>query len=276
MGRLWGRAAAVVALFAVLLLLARQIRPAVAALAYQQRAGYTPWGLSEVSWARIVVWTLITVALLRGWRRPMIGLAWFAVAGELAVAVVRDEPEFVSAALAFWPAVLAALVATLVSLRRAPRAAKLLGPWRCVALGAAALVSMAPPVASVWLGTIYPEPAPGDPGTYVAFEIDGLVASILAICIYTLVGVIVLFVVAGFAPLLRRRILALLAPVSALLLLGQVQPDSPFADFSLNPILPPLAQHIVLVGLPLVTVAAGLVTVYFLDRTPEADDTTLF
>ncbi|SCF15491.1 hypothetical protein GA0074695_3840 [Micromonospora viridifaciens] len=211
--RTWRDAASALGLIAALALLAYAARLPVLHLALL--AAGQPGGLGDAppwqAWLSPVAWLAVAVLAGLAWRRSAAVLAGAAAALEVA----RAAGEYAAYLSVFnlWPAVLAGMAAAALAVPAARSGAAVIGRWRLGALAAATLLGgSAPAFAAVAL------PGPGSESVRTSWifttSVDRAEALLLGAG-YALCALVVLSTPAA----LRRRLLALLVPVGAALLL---------------------------------------------------------
>ncbi|MFF0232624.1 hypothetical protein ACFYPH_19995 [Micromonospora sp. NPDC005252] len=226
--------------------------------------GFGPSGPDVVDWLRVAGWAGVCVAVLVGWRRVAVGLAWAGVLGwgVLVAPQAGDNPGYVVETLPQLAlAVVAAAALTVPVPRR--RLPALLGVRRLLAL-------LLAPVAAVALLEVNrvtsPTFAHSDEVTYQVFY--GIEASSsLVVWLYVAglgaAALIVLVALVTLDPGVRRRIVVMLLPVAALALVI----DNALAGWATStmylghtiPLVP--AQWAMLVLVPPVTLLAGALLV---------------
>jgi hypothetical protein len=271
-GQRWRDAAAVLGLLAALALLAHAGRLTLLNLVAFIHAATTVGGHPTAFfhldvwdyWRPAVAWAALVVSALAGWRRAAAVLAWVAAAVQ-AVWMAGDSLVNV------WPLVLAVLAATALTVSPCSGAA-ILGRGRLALLAIGALLCTASSTPGFvlapygWLnvrwatvGNLQADWILPDNSTYL----DALLLGVG----YLLVALAVL----AIPPILRRRVLALLVPVAATLLVTQLG----FRDWSFLawPVEQEagrsLAQWLALVAIPLVTLAVGVAVVHRRERSPH-------
>jgi hypothetical protein len=224
----WRDAAAAMGLLAVLILLGYALRPLLLGytLVVTLRAPGEGWRWSLAdellawhSWPRAAAWAGIGILLVAGWRRPAVPAAW-AVAGLEAVRLAVDHDRIAATAIQdMWPVTLALLGAGALTVAGPRPGATVLGRGRLAAFtiavafwaGASAMAAAQDPGTAT--GDLIPLVLRADVGWFEALV--NLAAFCLAAACLTSTP----------APL-RRRLLALLAPVAATLLLTRLRPVS--------------------------------------------------
>ncbi|MFI6264292.1 hypothetical protein [Micromonospora sp. NPDC051006] len=224
------------------------------------------WQREAVDWARLAGWGTVCAAIVAGWRWPAAGLAWIAVVAETTSLTWRYEDDPVSVVNTLWQftlTLIAAATLTIPASRR--RAFALLGARRMSALLLAAAI-----VGAVFLSNRLNRPPMLSTGqgqaVYVFYDLEATsdavmwlyLAGIATACLIGLISV------ASLAAPLRLRIGALFAPVISLMVLINAtlagwMTSNNHLDHAIH--LQPV-QWIALVGVPLVTLAIGVLAVH--------------
>lgn len=254
----WGDAAAVAGVLVPMLLLAAHLGNTVHDFLWSRDLGLAVSTVSTSDWLPGVTWLLVTAAALAGWRSVAAVLAWAAVAGHaMLLAAYLAAPT--NARYAFCLLVLALTAAAALSVPSEHRRGAAILGWRRSALFAggtlvAALVVAADAI-SQYLWRI-------DRYIPVAEELGyGLVAPALVVA----AAVLMLAAIARIAAPIRRRVLVLLAPATALLVVSALLGDGYAATVSGGWLIPPVVEGIrlwlVLVATPVVVLLAGVALV---------------
>jgi hypothetical protein len=251
----WPEAAAVLGVVATLMLLAKHVRPLTDALGFWVHVGLLPPVVSAGAWARVVVWAAISVAVLAGWRRPAALGAWAAVGAEVVLLTTGERTDVGQPLAALWPLLLAVVAAALLSVPGAPAGRTLLGWGRTAVVGAAAAVAAAAPLVVPYLGTV--ASASED---FVLWSIDSRTLVDVAVVTYAVTAALVVAVLASLAPGLRRRAVALLAPIVALLAVLQLGFERAFSGaISSSPVVSRGQHAVLLICVPLVVSVLAVV-----------------
>jgi hypothetical protein len=260
----WRDAAAAVGLLAALAMLAFAVRPVLLGYTWMLYTGEPPTLLSWHSWPRLVAWIAVVGAAAAGWRRVAAVLAWAAAALEVARSV-QESVDYSQPAAIFdlWPVALALVGAATLTVTARRSGAAVFGRLRVGLLaGAALLVSIAPTIATVVL--------PGDTTLRTDWIFTRTVELSEALCIMAGLALGALSVLT-MPPALRRRIVALLAPVAAALLVTRLGLDWILSDSQVrgypNPLTP--AQWLAVVGIPVLTLGVAVSVVHRWDRAPH-------
>jgi hypothetical protein len=210
----WRDAAAAFGLLAALAMLAYALRPLMMIFQFLHWGNDTRWLLSWHSWPRAIVWAAVVAAAVAGWRHTAAGIATAAAALEvtrLATEYAGDEPIY--AAIGMWPVALAVLGAAAMSVPAARSGVAAIGRLRLALLtGAVLLWAGAPTVILVH---------PGSSGMRTPLFFTGAVRSPEAMISAAAVALGAAALL-GTPAWLRRRLLALLAPVAATLLVTRL------------------------------------------------------
>ncbi|MER7894349.1 hypothetical protein ABTX15_31550 [Micromonospora sp. NPDC094482] len=223
------------------------------------------WQREAVDWARLAGWGTVCAAIAAGWRWPAAGLAWIAVIAEATSLTLRYEDDPVSVVNTLWQftlTLIAAATLTIPASRR--RAFALLGARRMSALLLAAAI-----VGAVFLSNRLNRPPTLSTGqgqaVYVFYDLEATSDAVMWLYLagITTAGLIGLISVASLAAPLRLRIGALFAPVISLMVLINAtlagwMTSNGHLDHAIH--LRPV-QWIALVGVPLVTLAIGVLAV---------------
>jgi hypothetical protein len=237
----WPEAASVLGLVATLMLLAKHLRPLTDAFGFWLHVGPLPPVVSAGAWARVIVWGAISVAVLAEWRLPAALGAWSAVGAEVLLLRTGDGGEVGQPLAALWPLLLAVVAAALLSVPRAPAGRTLLGWTRTAVVGAAAVVAAIAPLIVPYLGTV--ASASDD---FVLWSIESRRLVVVAVVTYAIVAALVVAVLASLEPGLRRRTVALLAPIVALLAVLQLGFERAFSGAIPTPPVVSRGEHAVL------------------------------
>lgn len=214
------------------------------------------------SWA--AVWLTVAVLAAIGRHRTAAVLAWPAAALEVARADGRYD--YVSV-FNLWPTALAVLAATALTVAGPRSGAALLGRWRLALLSGATLMLGAAPAITVVVLSFVPVADPGNFRTFWIFTSNVTYLEALLLSAGYAIG---LLAVLSLNATLRRRIIALLVPVGALLLLSRVGlrysslMDRPFdagVPANLN-----LTQWLLLALVPLSALAVAVAGVHRWER----------
>jgi hypothetical protein len=222
----WSDAAAVLSTLAPVLLLANAIRLPLAAYVLSRRLwaipNQDPWP-SRGTWLAILAWLAVTVTALVGWRRVAAAAAWVAVLGEVAMLGERYRTEPARVLSLLWLLVLSVTVATALSVRAAPRRAlAVLGRRRSIGFAVACALLAASSTAdslTVHITRVGSTGMSVDPwvgGSYFPRLFWDNPPGMAAALAYLAVAVLILAAFVGIAAPVRRRLLALLAPATAL------------------------------------------------------------
>lgn len=265
----WRDAAAAMGLLSALAMLTYTARPVLYEGAVVLRDKALPYDgfmgpLSWSSWPRAVAWLAVVVALAVGWR----GLAAELAGAGTVLEVVRvvEEYRFSSSVFDTWPVVFAVLAVCALAASRSRSGAAVLGSGRVVLLAAAGVgVGVAPTVEFVVLW--HSEPAWQNllhAGWFLTAGVMPLEA--VLICLGLALG---LLAVAGAPAPLRRRLVALLAPVGVTLFLTRVGFPDPilFAPLQGGPAALPAAALLVLALAPPLTLLLAVAMVHRRERT---------
>ncbi|WP_433284620.1 hypothetical protein [Micromonospora sp. CA-244673] len=211
--RTWRDAASALGLIAALALFAYAARLPV--LHFALLATGHPGGLGDVlpwqAWLLPVAWLVVAVLAGFGWRRSAASLA----GGAAALEVARAAGEYLAYRSVFnlWPAVLAGMAAAALAVPASRSGAAVIGRWRLgVFTGATLLSAGTPAIAALAL------PQPGSEAVRTSWIFTTGVDHIEALLLGAGYLVSALAVVSTPASL-RRRLLTLLVPVGAVLLL---------------------------------------------------------
>ncbi|MEV4756986.1 hypothetical protein AB0J86_18005 [Micromonospora sp. NPDC049559] len=270
----WRSTAAVFGLVAPLALLAYAGRYPLFNLtmaAFWGVPGFSSWQswaqaqLPWETWVPAVGWLAVAVLAATRWRRAAAVLAWPAAVLEV-LRAARDHGYYYTSVVGLWPVALAVLAAAALTVPASRSATALLGRWRIALLAGATLLvgSTLPTVAVMY----FPAWQGGTVRTPLFFTnaVSALEAVLLGAGYLLGLGT----VLSIRAPL-RRRVLALLAPVGALLLLSRIgyvylpflhsHPFGPDEPAGLNP-----GQWLVLVLIPVLTLAVAVAAVHRWER----------
>jgi len=214
---LWRDAASVLGLVAVLLDLARPVRPLASLLGWYLRLGVAPWSFAS-DWPRLAVWLAVAVAVLGGWWLAAVLGGALAVLIE-AVSLVRADP---AAAAPGWSLLLALATTALLGLGLGGRPARaVLGRRSVLLLGTAAVATgvLAPLVQTRLWQIVLLYDGPTGVGLAPYMDAGGGIATIdwYGIATFAATALLVLAALTGTAAPLRRRIVALALPFLVLL-----------------------------------------------------------
>jgi len=209
-GRRWVDAAATVGLVSAVLLTARYARPLVADATWSLRfpeSSSAPYAFAGTS-LRIVIWALVVIAAVAGWRLIAVIGGLGGVLAEVAAASANEpsglakSPEEVSAVI------LVLIAATAVSMP-APRrrAVTLLGRRGMVLVAVAGLVGVGGAAVEPLLWTRQGEDV----------TVDDRLLNLLATGTYAVVTGLLAAAIARIDPIVRRRIVVLAAVMAAFL-----------------------------------------------------------
>ncbi|MFD2762984.1 hypothetical protein [Micromonospora eburnea] len=213
----------------------------------------------QIDWLRLGGWAAVFGAALAGLRRVAAGLAWAGVAAwvVLAGATVADQPAYVIDTLPqFALAVVAAGSLTLPAPPR--RALRMLGGRRLGAFGLAVVLAVGVLAAN---RVSYPKLDPDGPWySFHGLNAPSPVMILGFLAVLGVAAVAVLFGLAALAPVIRWRLVVLLAPVAALVLLIDISLAGEAVD-TLHLYARPLVavRLAALVLVPAVTFLAGVV-----------------
>jgi hypothetical protein len=255
--RPWRQSAAILGLLAPLVMFAYTSR--LPLLNLSQGWVHSP---QPFSWA--LVWLTVAVLAAIGRHRTAAILAWPAAALELARADGRYDYLSV---FNLWPTALAVLAATALTVAGPHSGANLLGRWRLALLaGATVIVGSAPAIAAVVLSSA----SIADAGNFRTPWIFTNNVSYLEALLLSAGYSIGLLTVLSLNATLRRRILALLVPVGASLLLSRVGLRySSLMDRHFEAGVPAglnLTQWLLLALVPLSTLAVAVAVVHRRER----------
>ncbi|PZF97651.1 hypothetical protein [Micromonospora deserti] len=256
----WRDAVAALSLLAPLALFAYAARLPVLHLALLA-AGH-PEGLGDslplAAKLMAAAWLAVAVLAAAGWRRTAATLASAAAAYDVA----RAAGEYAEHLSVFnlWPTVLAAMAAAALAVPTSRSAAAVITRWRLGMLaGAALLAATAPAIAAVVLPGLWTEHVRT---TWIFTTGVGRLEAVLLGVGYALFALTVLSTTAA----LRRRLLALLVPVGAILLLTRVGIGNwPFPERAPHGGIPDalnLTQWLALVLVPVLTFAVAVATLH--------------
>ncbi|MFC6019698.1 hypothetical protein ACFP2T_26260 [Plantactinospora solaniradicis] len=253
----WRNAAAILGLLAPLVMFAYTAR---LPLLYLSQG----WVDSPLPFTWASIWLTVAVLAAIGWHRPAAVLAWPAAALEVARADGRYDYLSV---FNLWPTALAVLAAVALTVAGPRSGAILLGRWRLALLALATLMlGSAPAIAAI----VLPSFSVTDVGNFRTPWIFTNNVTYLEALLLSVGYTIGLLTVLSLNATLRRRILALLVPVGASLLLSRVGlryssvMDRPFdagVPAGLN-----LTQWLLLALVPLSTLAVAVAAVHRWER----------
>ncbi|HZN19789.1 MAG TPA: hypothetical protein VFB84_16635 [Micromonosporaceae bacterium] len=249
----WTDAVAVLGVLAPVVLLAKHLRPVTDYLGWALRVDDPlPFAVAPTGWLRVAGWAAVTVAVLCGWRLVAAAGAWAGVLGEVVVLTRSDPTQTAVTIPIWWSLALALIVAVTLSFSSGGRGVVVLG-WRRVALfGAAAAVAAGTAAVEPLLGT----GGGGGHDIFVFALVDGRWVRPTALLAYAVAALAVVVVVAGLAPPVRRRVLALLAPMVTLLAVVQLELGS--SSGGVLPVYAGPAQRPFMAATPLLVLLAGL------------------
>ena len=223
---------------------------------------YLPWE----SWVPAVGWLAVAVLAATRWRRAAAVLAWPAAALEMLRAFRDYNSDYYTLVVNLWPVALAVLAATALTVPARRSATALLGRWRIALLtGATLLVGGSLPTLAAM---VFPSLQGGSVRTPLFFTnaVTTLEAALLSAGYLLGLGAVL-----SIGAPLRRRVLALLAPVGAMLLLRRIgylylpflhgHPSSPDGPVGVNP-----GQGLLLVLIPILTLAIAVAGVHRRER----------
>src|SRR5262245_2934059 len=255
----WTTAMGALGVVGALLLAGKGLRPIVDAYTWNLRFDVPIEHLvNPVDWLRAAGWTLLALVVLCRLRVIAAALAWVAV---LAEAVLRIErpPDFVRSAVELiWPILLVGLVAVaLTAGARATAGARTLGGRRLALVGLAAAVVGAS-AAVMPLLFIDERPRSGQlpsDGFSVMATMPMSRLPWTSVPAGVIMAVLLALALTGFAPTLRRRLVALTASALTLVVAANLGLDMAFAEaiYRDPPLIPPDLH------LPLVLLAPTLV-----------------
>jgi hypothetical protein len=224
----WRDAAAAVGLLAVLVLLGYALRPlllgyTIVATSHAPAGGWQ-WSLAEGlldwhSWPRAAAWLGVTILVVAGRRRPAALAAWAAAGLEAARLAVEYDRIAGPAILNIWPLALALLGAAALTVPGPRPGAAVLGRGRLAAFTTAVALWAAASAIAVTQGPDTPA------GEFIPVLLRTDVGRFEALLNLTAFGLAAACLASTAAPL-RRRLLALLAPVAITLLLTRLHPVS--------------------------------------------------
>ncbi|RKR87922.1 hypothetical protein BDK92_2225 [Micromonospora pisi] len=263
-GQPWREAAAVLGLLAPLALFAYAGRLVLLNLTVAATRGYLAEFsalLTWRSWAPVAVWLMVVILAATGWHRTAASLAWAGTALQ-AVPEAGDYGNYQSVSSS-WTVALAVVAAVALTVAAPRSGATSLGRRWLVPLAGAALLVGAPTITAIVLPNLWT----GNLRTPWIFtnNVTYLEALLLGVG-YALGALTVLLTPAP----LRRRLLALLAPVGATLLITRIGfGDRGFLARTSNGEIPTglnLAQWLALVLIPPLTLAVAVAVVHRRER----------
>jgi hypothetical protein len=224
----WREAAAASGVLAVLVLFGYALRPLLLGytwvVAIRAPTGGWRWSLADEllawhSWPRAVAWAGVAILVVAGRRRPAVLAAWAAAGLEMVRLAVEYDRIAATAIQDVWPLTLALLGAGALTVPGARPGAAVLGRGRLAAFttavafwaGASAIAAVQDTGAPT--GDLIPVVLRADVGRFEAL-VNLAAFGLAAACL-----------ISAPAPL-RRRLLALLAPVGVTLLLTRLRPVS--------------------------------------------------
>jgi hypothetical protein len=231
-----------------------------------------PAAISMTSWLLLAGWAATSAFAARGRRTAAAVAAWASLLGQTSVLAGLYPGEPVTVLHAAWTVVLGMTAAVALTATRRPTPdATILGRRSAAFFGAAALLMLAWPAADPLLGqtsdvghgrwVILPPPAEIlRPDLGRGLGAQGLVAQLLLVAAMVAVAVGVWQI----APLVRRRVLAFLAPVAAVIVLVSTTFQG-FIDSSPRfnpPVLLVTGQWLMLTLTPLLTFALAAALVH--------------
>jgi hypothetical protein len=256
----WRATTAAFGLLASLAMLAYSARTVI--LVYGSLPGdgwlsaWQPWDV----WPRFAAWALVALTAAAGLRRIAAVLAWVAVALEMIIAFGGFDLSIIFVGTQLWTFTLAVVTALALTVPAPRPGAAVLGWRRTAMLAAAGLAGVAGAATGVlskggvlgltmgWSFTRTTHPA--EP------VLDAIGFALGAACLLSLPAA------------LRRRVLALLAPVAVTVLVNRYALyDRVFPGLYGITSPPSLAQSLALVGIPLLTFAVAVAVVHRRDRT---------
>lgn len=254
----WVQAAAAVGLLAVIGMLGLRTQPILVTAGLSRLDTPIRPSYSLVELCRVAIWATVLLAALVGTRRLAAAGAWIAVVADVGLIALRYPVDPVPVVYAVWALVLAIVAAMVLSVSAPPRHGTFVLGWPRLAVGtlAAAIASGASAYNTIWW-------LASRTGTYEVFNLGGQPVIYEAGIAYLLAAVLAILVVLTLAPPVRRRLVALLAPVPVtliILLFGY----SGWADsshrFATSDLLVP-AQWTLLAATPLLTLLIGVALV---------------
>ncbi len=224
---LWRDAAAALGLVAVVLELARSIRPLDYEIGWHLRLDSAPW-IFPSDWPALVVWAAVAVAVFGGWRLAAMLGGWLAVLVEVVSLVLAGRDYGYTKPAMWWSLVLALVTASLLSLGLGGRPGRSVLGRRAVLLigGAALTLAVLAPLVEISRWQIYRATLDGKVEVYQGPYPPAL--GLYALASLAVVALLVLAALAGTAAPVRRRIVALGLPLLTLLGLAQIGLDPPF------------------------------------------------
>ncbi|MEE6261488.1 hypothetical protein [Plantactinospora sonchi] len=279
-GPAWTDAAAASGLLAAFTLLAVAGHTVVTYAVPGPRMGFGG-GLEVADWLRLAGWGLVCAAVLAGLRRTAAGLAWVTVLVEVVPLAATYRTEPVSTVDSLWRLVLG-LVAAIALTVPAPRRHGLavLGARRLLSIGLALaavdgifLVSRIVEATSrdhpgpFYVSSLAPGRLQQTGGLQLTATSDAV--SWLYLAVLAAAGLTLLVAVGTLTPPVRRRLVALLAPVAALLVLvGNTLTGWAYSNGHMGHAiyLAPI-QWVTLVGVPVVTFALGVALIHRREQT---------
>jgi hypothetical protein len=267
--RRWGVASAVAGLVLPVLLALKALRPIIVTSEMHLRVSWFASTLTAEQITMAVAWTATAALALFGWRRIAAGLAWAAVIIDFALTV----PGYISAPVEFlylmWTFSLGVTAAVSLTLA-APLDRSLLRTPSGRAFSAAVALSLGWFVTYPLLeksttegGRPYVEPWLRSPEPFASYWFLGLHDAI-ALAFAIAAGIAALIGVLRLDAAIRRRFLAILAPVVVLAFTVR-ELYGPFD----SPVVVAGVQWLALVGVPVITFAVAVVLVHRRDRTIE-------
>jgi hypothetical protein len=255
----WVQAATAVALLAAIGMFLLRLGPFLTTVTMSQLAlpVLPHYGLVEIG--RFAAWPAVLLAAFAGARRLAAIGAWTAVLAEVVISVTRYPVDPVPVVYGTWPLVLAVMAAATLTVSAPPRHGLSVLGWRRLTLIALAVaITLA---ASLFDQARWSAPDRGSPfpALYVAGRVVGYDTAIG----YLVATLLVLIAVLSLAAPVRRRVLALLAPVPATLTVlhvgysGWAASSPRFVD----PVLLVPAQWVILVATPVLTFLVGVALV---------------
>ncbi len=254
----WSAACAIVGLFAAMLGLGYYLRPVFSGVGLYLRIGTFHVPTAETVWGRMVIWAVICVALLAGWRWLAVGAAWLAAIGE-AVVLLRyhSEPSLISA----WLLIAATAVAVLltVALGASP-GIRLIGYPRAALLACAGLLVAASPL--ILFAFAEAIPAGSSAEGVAILVLDGRIGAAVTGVTMAVAITAGSFGLAAIEPPVRRRSIVVLSAMASLLTVAQLGTDRAFdLPVIAQPLLSNIALAVAFGVVPLAVMLVGAVAV---------------